>query len=253
MGRSIDHERVGAIILAALRRYGSVARALDEAGVSRSWASRRRRLDAGFDAAWRAAWDAGCQRLRSAASDPAARAALVPEGMVLTGSSGTATIRLQRERADRFTRAKRARFLAELRATCNVRAAARAVQVSSSGAYQAYHADAGLRAAWDVAIVEGRVHLEMAMMGAGRALFEPPEPPVEPVETPPVTGMDAKLALQLLQLHGSRRPKGSGIKPADVEATRREIMAKVAAIKAARAREGSGIRAGGASDGAEGL
>ena len=75
-------------------------------------------------------------------------------------------------------------------------------------------------------------------LGAGRALFEPSDLSVEFGETPPVTGMDAKLALQLLQLHGSRRPKGSGVKPADVEATRREILAKVAAIKAARAREG---------------
>lgn len=246
MGRTIDHEHAGAIILAALGRHGTVGLALAEAGVSRRWAGRRRRADPKFDSAWRAARAAGKAALAPAAVDAVARAELVPPGLVLSGSSGKNTLQLRRERADRFTSAKRAQFLVMLRATCNVRTAAAAGAVTQGGAYHHYHADAVFRRQWDEALVEGRVHLEMAMLGAGRALFEPPpEPPVAPIATPPVTGMDAKLALQLLQLHGSRRPKGSGIKPADVEATRREIMAKVAAIKAARGRASG---EGGAAD-----
>lgn len=238
MGRTIDHERVGAVVLAALRRHGTVGLALAEAGVSRRWAGRRRRGDPVFDAAWQAARTAGKAALAPAAVDAAARAERVPPGMVLSGSSGKNTLQLRRERPDRFTSAKRAQFLNMLRATCNVRTAAAAGAVTQGGAYHHYHADAVFRREWDEALAEGRVHLEMALLGAGRALFEPSDLSVEFGETPPVTGMDAKLALQLLQLHGSRRPKGSGVKPADVEATRREILAKVAAIKAARAREG---------------
>ena len=176
------------------------------------------------------------------------------EGMVVTGSSGKGTIRLARERADRFTRAKRAVFLDQLRATCNVTAAAAAAGITRSGAYQKYHADRVFRGEWDSALAEGRVHLEMALIGAARAMLEgevptpapreergvaPPGSPGGEMQGPPaISGMDAGVAVKLLQLHGSRRPKGSWVRPADPEATRREILAKVTAVKAARAWSG---------------
>lgn len=58
-----------------------------------------------------------------------------------------------------------------------------------------------------------------------------------------VTGMDAKVALQLLRLHGPRADGGRRFKwsrPADPEATRRAILAKVAAVRAAGMGDGAG-------------
>lgn len=236
-------------LLAALARTANVRLALKETGVSAYWAYRRRKADPDFDARWRTAVRAGRRELgrRAAALARDADAARPGERAKLTiaGSSGKGTIRLERVKPSSFTEAKRGAFIGALRATCNVRSAAKAAGVSAHAAYLHYHADAAFRAAWEAALAEGRVHLEMALIGAARALFDAPgeqaNPPIAPER---VTGMDARTALQLLRLHAPRdaagRVRGRWVKPADAEATRREILAKVAAVRAAG--EGVGSR-----------
>ena len=251
MPRRVDAERRCADLLAALARTANVRLALSETGISACWAYRRRRADADFDTRWRAAVRAGRRALAQAAAalarDPRAPRPGAAATLTVVGSSGKGTLRLARVKPSTFTPARRAAFLDALRATCNVKAAARATGVSAHGAYNAYHADAAFRTAWQAALADGRVHLEMALLGAARALFDPAvDGPsgtpaaraAAPIAPGGVTGMDAKVALQLLRLHGPRdaagRARGRWVKPADADATRAEILAKVAAVRAAR-------------------
>lgn len=245
----VDAARRCADLLAALARTANVRLALRETGVSACWAYGRRRADPDFDARWRTAVRSGRRALATAAAvlerDATAPRPGGPMRLTMVGSSGKGTLRLEREKPCTFTDAKRAVFLATLRETCNVRLAAKAAGISAHGAYGRYHAEAPLRAAWDAALAEGRVHLEMALIGAARALCEPvPAAGAKTDGAVPITGMDAKLALQLLRLHAPRdargRARGRWLQPADAEATRAAILAKVAAVRAARERKGGG-------------
>jgi hypothetical protein len=269
MSRKVDGARRCADLLAALARTANVRLALREAGISACWAYRRRKADPDFDARWRTAVRAGRRDLAKAAAALARDPRVSRPGgkaEMLTGSSGKGTLRLERVKPCSFTDGRRATFLQMLRATCNVRAAARAAGVSAQAAYTRYHADAGFRAAWDAARVEGRMHLEMAMIGAARALIEPPgeqpgaagcAPPAEqsqPVIGPEsIKGMDAWVAMQMLRQHTPReaggRARAQSVRPADAEETRRAILAKVAAVRAAREGGGPGSGpSGGAAD-----
>ncbi|PAX07350.1 hypothetical protein CKY28_15160 [Sphingomonas lenta] len=266
-------------MLAALARTANARLALKECGISHYWAYKQRKSDPDFDARWRTAVRNGRRALAAAAAARARDVGAARPGeaarLTMVGSSGKGTLRLEREKPCSFTAERRARFLDALRATCNVKAAAAAVGVSPTGAYRCYHADAAFREAWEAALAEGRVHLEMALIGAARALFERPNERAHSVgfEGPQgrahpvgfdapdaqahavvgpenVTGMDAKVAMQLLRLHRPAEERGRArrwIKPADPEETRREILAKVAAVRAARDREqgtGSGEQGG---------
>lgn len=245
MPHKVDAARRCADILAALARTANVRLSLKETGVSHYWAYRRRRDDPDFRARWDTAVRTGKRALEQTKAALARDAGAPRPAAMLTlvGSSGKGTLRLERVKPCSFTDAKRATFLAALRGTCNVKAAARAAGVSPHGAYTRYHADPAFRAEWDAALAEGRVHLEMALIGAARALFEAPTGAGEAPEAEPVaiTGMDAKVALQLLRLHApvdrAGRARGRWVKPADADATRAEILAKVAAVRAARARD----------------
>jgi hypothetical protein len=232
-------------LLAALARSANVRLALRETGISACWAYRRRKADPDFDTRWRSAVRAGRVALAKASAarrrDSRARRPGAGARLTVAGSLAKNTLRLEREKPCSFTEARRTRFIDALRATCNVRAAAAASDVSTTGAYRHYHADAAFRAAWDAALAEGRLHLEMALIGAARALFEVPDGQTHPVVAPEaITGMDARTALQVLRLHdrhdrsGRRRAKWT--KPADPERTRAEILAKVAAVRAGRGR-----------------
>lgn len=259
MPKKVDAGRRCADLLAALARTANARLALEECGISHYWAYKQRTSDPDFDARWRTAVRNGRRALGQAAAARARDAGAERSGeaakLTLVGSSGKGTLRLEREKPCSFTAERRARFLDALRATCNVQEAARAVKMSPKGAYRCYHEDAGFRKAWEAALAEGRVHLEMALIGAAWALFRTPDAQAHPVVGPAdVTGMDAKVALQVLKLHRPAEERGRSrrwIKPADPEETRREIEAKVAAVRAARARRlGPGVKAAAGSSSA---
>lgn len=247
---NVDAGRRCADLLAALARTANVRLALQECGVSACWAYRRRRVDPDFDRRWRTAVAAGRRRLARAAARRAADVGAptpAAAGQTVVGSSGKGTIRLERAKPCSFTDAKQARFLQALRATCNVRAAARSAGVSAHGAYSRFHADAAFRAEWLAALEDGRVHLEMALIAAARAAAEQPRgPEALPPDPGALAGMDAAAALQLLRLHrpvdARGRGRGQWVKPADPEATRAAILAKVAAVRAAREQEREQVR-----------
>lgn len=68
------------------------------------------------------------------------------------------------ERRDGWSAAKRRAFLDTLAATCNIRAAARAVSMSVSGAYQLAYRDAQFRAEWRAALGLAYHRLEQEML-----------------------------------------------------------------------------------------
>ena len=246
MPAKVNSARRCADLLAALARTANVRLALRECGISHYWAYRQRKLDRDFDARWRTAVRNGRRALARAAAaravEPAAPRAHA-RGEMVVGSSGKGTIRLERAKPCSFTPEKQARFLSALRTTSNVRAAAAVAGVSPHGAYDRYHADAEFRAEWVAALGDGRVHLEMALMAEARAAAERPRRALVPGEEPPaITGMDAKTALQLLRLRRSTdaggRPYGMPVKSSGPEAARRSLLAKSAAVRTARARDG---------------
>jgi hypothetical protein len=69
-----------------------------------------------------------------------------------------------RERKGGWTPAKRNQFLAELAQTSNVRASARAVELSEPGAYKLRRRDPAFAAAWGEALCEGYTKLEMLLL-----------------------------------------------------------------------------------------
>ena len=261
MPRKVDAGARCADLLAALARTANVAQACRDTGISKYWAYRRRAADGDFARRWATAMRVGERRAAREAAARACRpiggaggARLIAPPLIVQGRAGTGTRRLQRPAIDSFCPERRLAFLDALRATCNVQAARIAAGVGSSTVYRHYHEDAAFRGEWDAALAEGREHLEMALMGAARALFESPDgracpgglevadEQAAPVVGPcGITGMDAGVALQLLRLHrptdASGRPRGRWVKPADADETRREILAKVAAVRAARERE----------------
>lgn len=261
LAQGVDVARRCADLLAALARTGNVSEACRASGISIYWAYRRRRADADFARRWVTAVRAGERRAARLAPDqvrgdgaPRIKSGVTigdphdsAAGLIVQGRAGTGTRRLQRPPRDSFSAGRRAAFLDALRVTCNVKAARIAAGVGSTTVYRHYHEDAGFRAEWDAALAEGRAHLEMALIAAGRALFEGPEGEAVGKACPAdeagaITGMDAKVALQLLRLHAPRdaagRKSGRQVKAADAEATRREILAKVAAVRRARPRLG---------------
>lgn len=250
MPKKIDGARRCADVLAALARCANVRLALQECGVSHYWAYGRKRADPDFAARWATAVRTGRRRLARAAARRAvevgaANGGAAPAhgaGEVLVGSSGKGTIRLERAKPCSFTADKQARFLSVLRVTSNVTAAAKAAGVSRHGAHDRYRADAAFRAEWVAALAEGRDHLEMALQAAARAAAEGRTPAAgETAATPAIVGMDAHVALQLVRLGDRREARGRRpIKPADAEQVRATILAKTAAVRAARAREADG-------------
>ncbi len=83
---------------------------------------------------------------------------------VLRKTQRTGAVQQRKARAGSWTVRKRAAFLAELAATANVRAAARAAKMSEQGAYQLRKRDTGFAIAWGTALCEGYAKLEMLML-----------------------------------------------------------------------------------------
>ena len=130
-------------------------------------------------------------------------------------------------------------FLAELTASANVRAAARAAGVSTVAAYNRRKLWPGFAAAWDAAIAEGYVRIETLLIGAATATLEP-EPELAAWEVP---DMSVEQAMNLLRLHRASQRGGRGQRYGwrrqlpDIEEVRSEIERRLAALRKARERQ----------------
>jgi hypothetical protein len=136
------------------------------------------------------------------------------------------------------TKGERA-FLAELTATANVAAAARAAGVSSTAAYNRRRRWPAFAEAWREALAEGYVRIETLLIHAATVSLDPEPDPETLSEAPP---MSVDQALNLWKIHrasqhgGKPQRYGWRLQEPDIEEVRAEILRKVAAMERARGR-----------------
>ena len=149
------------IFLRALADTGNATLAAERAGVSWSWAYKRREVDARFDALFREITALARARL---------------------------PVQVRRDRYGGWTAAKEARFIERLRETCSVWLAAAAVGLSAGSAYQRRRRKPDFADAWDVAEAEAWPPADQPWIESAICFFEGrPPPPGNPVR---ITGID---------------------------------------------------------------
>jgi len=149
-------------------------------------------------------------------------------GQVLNGGKRP---RIVKARAGGWTQAKRAAFLGELAATCNVSAALRKVKMGKASVYKLRRRSAEFRSAWSEAIREAYAELEIVLLD--RAINGT-------VKT--VVRVDGRretireypngIALALMKLHSEKAEAANREHdPLHIEEVRERIMRKLAVVR----------------------
>ena len=131
----------------------------------------------------------------------------------------------------RWSKAKEARFLASLAASCNVTLAAREAGVASSTVYAHRAQDASFRAGWDAALAEGYAKLELEMLkralhGVRKTVF------TRTGEKARVTEFNDQLGLALLRMHrDSAAMTDHGPNETEVEEARQRIIERLERLR----------------------
>ena len=155
--------------MAALADGGNVRRAAGLAGVSARAVSKRRKAHPAFALAVEAALDAHRAGIAAAQATAAlARACRIEQG----NGAGAGSTRARRCSAGRIGAAAQKRFLVTLAETANVTMAADAAGFSTTAFYARRGADGEFHAAWDAAVADGRVALELMLLAAARRSLE---------------------------------------------------------------------------------
>jgi hypothetical protein len=253
--------------LRELGRGGSVALAAEACGIDRSSAYQLRRRNAAFARSWDRALEAARERLGAGDRSPSrsrkglgegptsAHAQTLPRPLPQEGGESK-RLRLRDDQVIRSSksgrpciarvgpgrwsaRSERA-FLAELTATANVKAAARAAGVSTTAAYNRRRLWPAFAEAWREALAEGYVRIETLLIHAATATLDP-EPAPEDLREAPI--MTVEQAMNLFKLHRASQQGGKPQRYAwrqqepDIEEVRAEILRKVAAMERARGSE----------------
>ena len=123
------------------------------------------------------------------------------------GDKGYVQVRAIRE--SEWTVDKRARFLDVLAATCNVAEAARAVEMSPSGAYGLRARDGHYALLWAEAFALGEERLREELIGVALAQVASANNPTGDRTLPDAAPFDPTLALKVLQLRAQVAPGGN--------------------------------------------
>jgi hypothetical protein len=238
--------------LRELGRGGSVALAADKCGIDRSSAYQLRKRNAAFAASWDRAQEAARERLsfesplrdggcatssEAPRDERTLRTAPKLRGDEIVRSSRAGRPCIARVGPGRWSAKSERAFIAELTATANVAAAARAAGVSTTAAYNRRRLWPAFAEAWREALAEGYVRLETLLIHAATSTLDP-EPEPEAERAAPL--MSVEQAMNLFKLH---RASQQGGKPQrygwrqqlpDIEDVREEILRKVAALEKAR-------------------
>lgn len=128
-------------------------------------------------------------------------------------------------RAGAMARARWVRvFLAHLAETSNVSAAARKAKVANARVYELRRVDAGFRAAWQAALMEGYDNLEMDLLARLRSGEIKPAPGAKRS----VRAFDNATALRLLTAHRESVARGRAVREnEDAEAVLASLNAKL--------------------------
>lgn len=249
--------------LRELSRSGSVAGAAERCGIDRTSAYQLRNRNAAFAASWQRAVERARERLSATSAHPEEtppfvssevetpvrglsttleangcggaspkRPILRPDETVRASKSGRVCI--ARVGPGRWSAKGEAAFLAELTASANVRAAARAAGVSAQAAYNRRKLWPAFKAEWDLAVAEGHARIETLLVCAATTTLDP-EPLPERAWDAPQMSMDQALKLHLAHRaaeQGARRG-GPPRREPDIEEVRAEILRKVAAMERA--------------------
>jgi hypothetical protein len=200
--------------LRALARTGNVVLAADQVGVSRDWAYKLRRRDAGFAAAFCAAVaefrNSPVTSLPPLLAHAPRESSSPPErgrGVVLQRGNGR-RVQVKRARADQWTEETAARFLTALAGTCNVKMAAAAVGTSATSAFARRRLDPEFARAWAEALEIGYARLEAALIESACCFFEGEVVP----DDNPIRTMSVAEAIQSLNMN-KFAVKGAGGRP----------------------------------------
>jgi hypothetical protein len=162
-------------------------------------------------------------------------------GELVARGSG-ARVQLVRAAEGRWSARTEAAFLAEIEATANAQAAARACGLSASGLYRRRRGDPGFAARWDAAKAAARERIDLMLVQAALAALDPD---IEgPEGLPKVTVAEAITILRL----GAKSGAGAGARglrvktPPSIEAVRDEVLRRIAAMR--RGREEAARRLG---------
>lgn len=248
--------------LRELARSGNVTSAARACNVHQSFPYQLRRRNAAFAASWDRALAAAREGLARLNSPPLVSSevetprtrlstSLEPNGRggalrmrpilrsdELIRSSKTGKCRIVRVAQGRWSKKVEAAFLAELTATANVTAAARAAGVTLPCVYMRRKLWPAFKAEWDAAVAEGFARIETLLVCAATTTLDP-EPMPERAWEAPQMSMDQAIKIWLTHRAGGpgahkRRLGGMPRREPSIEEVRAEIMRKVAAIKRAR-------------------
>jgi len=190
------------IYLRALGDTGNASLAAARAGVSRTWAYKRREADARFDAL--------CREMvtRFRKSPPHPSAAYAAPSLSREGRGAGKRVQVRRDRLGGWTEDKEARFVERMRDTCSAWLASAAVGLSAGSAYERRKRRPAFAAAWDEAERDGWPPLDQPWIESAICFFEGREPPPDnPVR---ITSIDEVLEAMRGNRFAPRRPRARG-------------------------------------------
>lgn len=229
--------------LRELARSGNAASAARACGLDPSFPYQYRRRNAAFAKSWDRARATAQARLTGAGSpfgEPgeakSTRPKLRPDELIRRSRSGKC--RIVRVAQGRWSRKVEAAFLAELTATANASAAARAAGVTLQCVYARRKLWPAFKAEWDLAVAEGFARIETLLVCAATTTLDPEPLPARAYEAPQMS-MDQAIKIWLTHRAGGpgahkRRLGGVPRREPDIEEVRQEILRKVAAIRRVR-------------------
>lgn len=220
----------------ALAETGNQTLAAERAKVSRSWVTLHRAADPDFRARIEAARAEAKGRIAQAkaVAPPVGWGSLDGAELVVRGSNGRRT-QIARARLKQWSPRVEARFLSVLAATCNVKAACAAVELTAASAYAHARRWPGFAERWRAAVEIGYLRIEAGLLAQLDANpFSDRDVDAEAA----MPRMTVAEALQLLHMH-KREVRGVGGRPGrwrprpTLDEVRPGILRKVERIKAA--------------------
>lgn len=221
--------------LRALGRCANVREAARAAGIDHSTVYQYRKCNPHFARLWAEALATGRAALASGR---------VPEDVALEDarprtirSSRTGKTCIMATGEGRWNGTVEETFFACLAETGNVRAAARAINMSTAALYNRRKLWPSFDQRWDAVVVLATERLAMSLLTSAHNVLEQPDMPL-----PEFTDMSVDQAIRVAQLYEARRRENGSLRrydpkrrPVDVEALKEDIIGKCARMAKAAA------------------
>lgn len=223
---------------AALSETGNQTISAEWACVSRSWVTLHRSSDPAFKVRMEATIAQARERLSAAGGEAGLELGFqAGDELVIRGCKGRLS-QVQRAKPGHWTPRLEARFLGMIQKNCNVKAACKALGVSTQSAYYRRKRWPAFDRRWEEAIRIGVVDLEYAQVEQGCNFLEGVEPDADAIVEP----VSMLQAIQLLgryknSSHAERRHRNWRYRPRELEEVRDSILRKLEAIASHEGRD----------------